>query len=324
MAPQIVAEDLSKQYRIYRRKGLFRREVLCKQALEGVSFQLNEGELVGYIGPNGAGKSTTVKILSGILTPDSGRCTVMGVTPWQQRMQHVAHIGVVFGQKSQLWWDLPVRDSFDLLRDIYRIPPEDCRKSLNRLMELLRLDEIWDTPVRQLSLGQRMRADLAASLLHRPRILFLDEPTIGLDAVTKLTVRSFISEINREQGVTVILTTHDMDDVEALCSRVILIGGGRIMMDGDIDGLRRGHDERILQCRTQRPLPETLPLPAQLSRMNDGRTRLRFSPEQLPTAELIDYLNRNFGLLDVTVDNLPIDEIVAKVYGEMDAGEAKP
>ncbi len=324
MAPQIVAEDLGKQYRLYRRKGWLRREVVYKQALDGVSFQLNEGELVGYIGPNGAGKSTTVKILSGILTPDEGRCTVMGVTPWQQRMQHVGHIGVVFGQKSQLWWDLPVRDSFDLLKDIYRVPPDDYRASMKQLTELLRLDEIWDTPVRQLSLGQRMRADLAASLLHRPKILFLDEPTIGLDAVTRLTVRNFISQINREQGVTVILTTHDMDDVEALCSRVILIGEGQIRMDGAIDDLRRGHDQRIMLCRTQRPVPANLPLPVQASARNDGRVQLRFAPEQLPAADLIDYLNRNFGLLDVTVDNLPIDEIVAKVYGEMGAGEARP
>ncbi|MDO4357157.1 MAG: ATP-binding cassette domain-containing protein [Clostridia bacterium] len=323
MAPQIVAENLGKRYKLYRRKGLLRREAVYKQALDGVSFQLNEGELVGYIGPNGAGKSTTVKILSGILTPDEGRCTVMGVTPWQQRMRHVGHIGVVFGQKSQLWWDLPVRDSFELLKDIYRVPPDDYRASLKQLTELLRLDEIWDTPVRQLSLGQRMRADLAASLLHRPKILFLDEPTIGLDAVTKLTVRNFISQINRERGVTVILTTHDMDDVEALCSRVILIGGGKIMMDGDIGDLRRGHDERIMQCRTQRPLPDALPLPARCAHMNDGRAQLRFSPEQLPAAELIDYLNRNFGLLDVTVDNLPIDEIVARVYGELDGAEVR-
>lgn len=323
MAPQIIAEGLGKQYRIYRRKGLFRRELVRRQALCRVSFQLNEGELVGYIGPNGAGKSTTVKILSGILTPDEGRCTVMGLIPWQQRMQHVGHIGVVFGQKTQLWWDLPVRDSFDLLRDIYRIPAGDYRSSLKQLTGLLRLDEIWDTPVRQLSLGQRMRADLAAALIHRPRILFLDEPTIGLDAVTRLTVRNFISEINREQGVTVILTTHDMDDVEALCSRVILIGGGKIMMDGDIDALRRGHDERLLQCRTQRPLPAELPLPVRISALPDGRIQLRFSPEELPAADLIGYLNQHFSLLDVTVDNLPIDEIVAKVYGELGAAEGQ-
>jgi ABC-2 type transport system ATP-binding protein len=181
---------------------------------------------VGYIGPNGAGKSTTVKILSGILVPDSGRVSVMNRTPWDDRIAHVKHIGVVFGQRTQLWWDLPVMESFDLLRDIYRVDQDRYRRSRDELIETLGLQSLLDTTVRQLSLGQRMRCDLAAALLHEPDLLFLDEPTIGLDAASKLAVREFVAKLNQQRGVTVILTTHDMDDIEALCRRILVIGEG--------------------------------------------------------------------------------------------------
>lgn len=196
--------------------------------------------MVGYIGPNGAGKSSTIKILSGILTPDSGTVLVDGRIPYKNRKEHVSRIGVVFGQRSQLWWDVPVIDSFELLKDIYSIPDTQYKDSLEELAELLNLGEILRTPARQLSLGQRMRCEIAVSLLHRPKILFLDEPTIGLDAVSKLAVRDFIRKQNLAHGTTVILTTHDMQDIEALASRIILIGKGQILMDGTLEDIKRG------------------------------------------------------------------------------------
>ena len=218
-------------------KALFRREYEIVRALNDVSFTIRDGEMVGYIGPNGAGKSSTIKIMSGILTPDSGECVINGRIPWEERKEHVNEIGVVFGQRSQLWWDVPVIDSFELIKDIYKVDPAQYKKTLYELTERLSLSEILKTPTRQLSLGQRMRCEIAASLIHSPKILFLDEPTIGLDAVSKLAVRDFIKERHREYGTTVILTTHDVADIEALTERVILIGKGRILMDGPFDEL---------------------------------------------------------------------------------------
>lgn len=247
----IVMKNICKTYKVTRRnagfkeaaRSFFRRETETVTALDHVSFTIHDGETVGYIGPNGAGKSTTVKILSGILTPDSGECLVDGRVPWKNRIRHVAQIGVIFGQRSQLWWDVPVIDSFELLRDIYSIPPDTYRTNLDEMTELLGLSEILRTPTRQLSLGQRMRCELAASLLHSPKILFLDEPTIGLDAVSKIAVREFIVKRNRAHGTTVILTTHDMQDIEAITRRIILIGKGKILLDGGLDELRRGGED---------------------------------------------------------------------------------
>ena len=244
----IEVSHLRKTFRVARRnagfsqavKALFHREYEEIEALSDVSFSIGEGEMVGYIGPNGAGKSSTIKVLSGILTPDSGECRIDGRVPWKERAEHVKHIGVVFGQRSQLWWDVPVIDSFELLKEIYSIPDDLYRKNLSRLAELLELSQLLRTPTRQLSLGQRMRCEIAASLLHSPRVLFLDGATIGLDAVSKLAVREFIKELNREEKTTVILTTHDMQDIEALASRVILIGKGKILLDGTLDDIRRG------------------------------------------------------------------------------------
>jgi len=254
-------EHVCKTYRIAKRnagfseacKALFHREYEEIHALKDVSFTIDDGEMVGYIGPNGAGKSSTIKILSGILTPDSGNVTVDGRLLWNSgskvpltkqercsRIEHVSQIGVVFGQRSQLWWDVPVIDSFELLKDIYSISEPVYRENLVELTELLNLKELLRTPTRQLSLGQRMRCEIAASLLHSPRILFLDEPTIGLDAVSKLAVREFVKNLNKNHGTTVILTTHDMQDIEALASRIILIGKGQILMDGGLEDIRRG------------------------------------------------------------------------------------
>jgi ABC-2 type transport system ATP-binding protein len=244
--PQIIVERLAKSYFVSERtrgplgalKGLVHRRQRRIDALVDVSFSLDRGELLGFIGPNGAGKSTTIKILSGILRPDAGRVEVDGLVPYEDRIRHVARIGVVFGQRTQLWWDLPVIDGFDLLRDIYRVDRAQYARTRDELVAMLRLDRLLDQPVRQLSLGQRMRAEIAAALLHSPSILFLDEPTIGLDAPSKLAVREFVKRLNRERGVTVLLTTHDMHDIDALAERVIVIGHGRVLADGTFDSLR--------------------------------------------------------------------------------------
>ncbi len=243
----ITMENVCKAYRVAKRnaglgeacKAFFHREHEMIHALQDVSFTIGDGEMVGYIGPNGAGKSSTIKILSGILTPDSGSCKIDGLTPWKNRKEHVRRIGVVFGQRSQLWWDIPVVDSFELLKEIYSVSTPQYKQKLEELTELLQLQELLKTPTRQLSLGQRMRCEIAASLLHNPSLLFLDEPTIGLDAVSKLAVRDFIKKLNAEQKTTVILTTHDMQDIEAIAERVILIGKGKVLLDGDLDDLRQ-------------------------------------------------------------------------------------
>jgi ABC-2 type transport system ATP-binding protein len=322
---QIRAEALSKTYIVRKRLpglgGLVRREAHKVRALTEATFAINEGELVGYIGPNGAGKSTTVKILSGILTPDSGGLTVLGLTPWKARVRHVSNIGVVFGQRTQLWWDLPVLDSFALLRDIYRVEPRTYQRELKTLCDRLDLGPLLRTPVRQLSLGQRMRCEFAGSLIHSPKLLFLDEPTIGLDAVTKLAVRDFIRELNRERGLTVILTTHDMDDIEALCSRVMLIGDGRILMDGPLSALRQGHDERVLTADLECPAAD-VPLPEGVTALSADRNRLvlRFDAQVVSASALIAKLSRH-GLTDVTVEHTPIERVIARLYGEMKGGD---
>lgn len=246
----ITMEHVCKSYKIAKRnagfgeacKAFFHREYEVIHALDDVSFNIDSGEMVGYIGPNGAGKSSTIKILSGILTPDSGTVLVDGKIPYKNRIEYVREIGVVFGQRSQLWWDVPVIDSFELLKDIYSIPKPKYKQNLEELTELLNLAELLRSPARQLSLGQRMRCEIAASLLHSPKILFLDEPTIGLDAVSKLAVRDFILKQNRIHRTTVILTTHDMQDIEALADRIILIGKGKILMDGTIEDIKVGND----------------------------------------------------------------------------------
>lgn len=243
----IEMKHISKTFKVAKRnagmnealKALFKRDYSYVYALQDISFEIDDGEMVGYIGPNGAGKSSTIKIMSGILNPDGGECTINGITPWKNRKEHVRNIGVVFGQRSQLWWDVPVIDSFELIRDIYQVDSNTYRHNVDELIEVLDLKEIIKTPVRQLSLGQRMRCEIAASLIHNPKVLFLDEPTIGLDAVSKIAVRDFIKRLNKEKKTTVILTTHDMQDIEALTNRILLIGKGKILLDGSLDELKQ-------------------------------------------------------------------------------------
>jgi ABC-2 type transport system ATP-binding protein len=330
MAAQIVVEDLVKTYRIAQRapglwgsiRGLVHRRYREIRALDGVNFSIDAGELVGYIGPNGAGKSTTVKTLSGILVPDSGRCEVLGRVPWRQRVAHVQRIGVVFGQRTQLWWDLPVIESFELLRDIYRVPQDQYRLSVDELIALLDLGPLLDIPVRQLSLGQRMRCDLAAALLHAPPVLFLDEPTIGLDAVSKLAVRDFVRQLNRSRGVTVILTTHDMDDIEALCHRVIVVGAGTVLCDGTLTDLRsRVSRERWLTVDLAVADAHVSDPDAVVVRREGPRVCLGFDPQRVSPADLIARITARHAVRDLFVENPPIETIVARLY-ESTAAEA--
>jgi ABC-2 type transport system ATP-binding protein len=300
-------------------KGLVHRRYRDVRALDGLSFTIGAGELVGYIGPNGAGKSTTVKVLSGILVPDSGKCEVLGRVPWRERVPHVAAIGVVFGQRTQLWWDLPVIESFELLRDIYKVPADRYRAATDELIALLDLEPLLDVPVRQLSLGQRMRCDLAAALIHAPPVLFLDEPTIGLDAVSKLAVRDFVRDLNRSRGVTVILTTHDMDDIEALCNRVIVIAAGTALCDGTLKDLRaRVSRERWLTVDLTAADEAVEDADATVVRRDGHRVCLAFDPQRVSPAELIARVTARHAVRDLFVENPPIETIVARLYAAME------
>lgn len=325
----IELSHINKTFRVARRsagmreatKALFRRTYTEVNALRDVSFTIGNGEMVGYIGPNGAGKSSTIKVMSGILTPDSGSCTIDGCVPWRDRRRHVANIGVVFGQRSQLWWDVPVIDSFELIRDIYRVDDSTYRASLDELTALLDLSEILRTPTRQLSLGQRMRCEIAASLIHRPRILFLDEPTIGLDAVSKLAVRDFIRRINRERGTTVILTTHDMQDIEALTERIILIGRGKILLDGALDELRaRNSTTRQITVvfAPGTPSPADRPMPAGIAPVSSSEGRAVFAVDTavLSVSAAIEVVTREVDVRDLSVAGQSTDELVVSLYEE--------
>ena len=323
---QIELEQVCKSFTLRKRqkgwlgavRGAFTRDTQTIRAVDNVSFTVDEGELVGYIGPNGAGKSTTIKMMSGILTPDSGRVSVMGRVPWRERVRHVASIGVVFGQRSQLWWDTPVIDSFELLRDIYRVSPTDYRRRLDDLTALLDATSLLNTPVRQLSLGQRMKCEFIGALLHGPRILFLDEPTIGLDAVTKLALRDFLIDLNRREGVTMLLTTHDMDDVEALCRRVMVIGKGRLLFSGGMDALRaRYAPHRIIRARLAEDRAQLDLIGAQSVTLNGRDALITFLPEKTPAEQMIARLAAACPLADLTVEAPDIDHLVAEMYARM-------
>ncbi|HEY3232133.1 MAG TPA: ATP-binding cassette domain-containing protein, partial [Roseiflexaceae bacterium] len=319
----IEVENLRKMFTIaVRREGrlgalktLLARQYRHVSAVDGVSFQVAAGEMVGYIGPNGAGKSTTIKMLTGILVPSGGHIAVDGRVPHQQRVEHVRRIGVVFGQRTQLWWDLPTIESFELLRHIYRIPAARWRANLDEFTTLLELGPFLETPVRQLSLGQRMRADLAAALLHEPAILFLDEPTIGLDVVAKERIRQFLTNINRERGVTVILTTHDLEDITRLCQRVVLIDHGRVIYDGGLEDLRMRFGRQRTLVVDLDEAANGLQVPnAELVRREGPRVWLRFDREATTAAALIAAVAARYRVRDLTVEEPAIEGIVRGIY----------
>lgn len=321
----ITLSNISKTFKVVKRekgataafKALFKREYKYVRALDDVSFHVAEGEIVGYIGPNGAGKSTTIKVMSGILVPDSGACEIMDFNPWRDRRQYVRNIGVVFGQRTQLWWDVPISDSFDLLKDIYKIPESEYLRNLGMLTETLDLSGFINTPLRQLSLGQRMRAEIAASLLHSPKILFLDEPTIGLDAVSKLAVRHFIKTINNEKKITVILTTHDMNDIDALTDRVILIGKGRILHDGSLQKIKRDFASYRTLTVTFEPHEEPVELEhSVLCGWDSERAVYRIDTAKTTVSKALSTLGESLEIHDMTSESCPVEEIIARLYTE--------
>jgi ABC-2 type transport system ATP-binding protein len=306
----IEVEGLSKQFVV--RRGRFRRERHVVEAVRDLSFRVERGELLGYLGPNGAGKSTTIKMLTGILVPSAGRVQVAGLDPSRQRIELARKIGAMFGQRIQLWWDLPLVDSFELLRHIYKVPADRYRASLARFREVLELDSFLSTPVRQLSLGQRIRGELTAAMLHEPELLFLDEPTIGLDVVAKQRVRDFLVEINREKGVTVLLTTHDLGDIERLCSRLLVIDHGKLIWDGGIADLKERYGpERTLIVDLEEPAPPLQIEGARVEKVDGPRQWLRFEG---PAAELTARVAAAVRLVDLQITEPDIEEIVRRIY----------
>ena len=321
--PIITVEHLSKHFKVYRRRTGFwgnlsstvsRKHDIVK-AVDDVSFSLERGELVGYIGANGAGKSTTIKMLTGILVPTSGHVDVMGLTPYRHRKENTRRIGVVFGQRTQLWWDLPVIDSFELLKHIYEIPQNLYKQNLEFFSELLQLQPFLSTPVRRLSLGQRMRCDLTAALLHNPEILYLDEPTIGLDVVAKEQVRQFLRQVNAERQVTVILTTHDLNDVEQVCQRLIIIDSGKIIYDGGIDDLKKRYGKtRMLIVDLAQAYSDIQLEGVDLTRRDGNRIWLAFDRDTISASEVIAQLTGRYEIQDLTISEPEIEEIVRRIY----------
>lgn len=288
-----------------------------KTAVDAASFQIDQGEIIGYIGPNGAGKSTTIKMLAGILVPTSGEIEVKGLVPHQQRKEHARNIGVVFGQRTGLWWDVPVIDSLRLLRDIYKVPEAQYQRNLARYTELLDLKEFITVPVRQLSLGQRVRADIAAALMHDPSILFLDEPTIGVDVISKEKLRAFIRDVNIERKVTILLTTHDMNEIEKLCQRVLVIDQGRILYDGSLETIRTRYSAgRVLAVEFEEEIPDFTPAGAVLKRSEGRKKWFEFNRYEMPASVLIAAVSARCPVADLTVTDVEIEEVIRTMYAD--------
>lgn len=321
----ITVTNLHKHFKVYKHhrgglgalRNLVTREYRLVRAVDGISFSVRPGELVGYLGPNGAGKSTTLKMLTGLLVPSEGELRVNGRIPWRERRPYVAQIGAVFGQRTILWWDLPVIESLDLLQHIYRIPAGRFQQNLAEFRQLLNLDDFLQTPVRSLSLGQRMRADICAALLHDPVLLFLDEPTIGLDVVAKERIRQFIRHVNRERGTTIILTTHDLSDVEKLCERVLIIDHGRLLYDGRLDSLRdRFEDTRELVVDFAQEYEDVQVDGAEVMGRDGPRVTYQFQRGAVTASELIGRLSARYRIRDLAVREPDIEVTIRRIYEE--------
>jgi len=328
----IEVRELRKEYQIVKRKpglrgavqALFKREYTVKEAVKGISFDIQRGEIVGYIGANGAGKSTTIKMLTGILTPSAGVVKVNGIVPYQDRQRNAQQIGAVFGQRTQLLWDIPVRESYDLLKHIYQVPEDEFQATLQLFVDVLDLGPLLSLPVRQLSLGQKMRCELAAAFLHKPAIVYLDEPTIGLDVAVKVKIRQFIKEMNKRQQTTVILTTHDMGDIEELCQRIIIIDEGQVLYDGGLDAIKErfGHTRVVhfeLEARTEVEVPAALAGRVQLQQGEAGGEQettvsASFNASQVSAAEVIAKMIEHYPVRDLTIADPKIESIVQEIY----------
>ena len=321
----IKAEDLNKTFKIYNQgegikgylKSFVSRDYREVHAVEGLDLEIDEGEIIGYIGANGAGKSTTVKMLTGILEPSSGKIEVDGRNPHKQRKKNAMNIGVVFGQKTQLWWDLPVKESFRLLKEIYEVSDEAYDERIEEFDEVLQLSDFWDQPVRKLSLGQKMRCELAASFLHHPKIVYLDEPTIGLDVAVKERIRDFIKKMNREEDITVMLTTHDIDDIEDLCERIIVLDEGRKIYDGKLESLVNRFTSRRLVMDTRSTESIDLDLGGiKEIEQDDGHIEIVFDREVISASDLMREVLERYDVLDFQIKEPDIESVVKKIYNE--------
>lgn len=327
----IRVENLSKDFKINKKyagfkgaiKSFFTSEYTVKKAVDNISFEINDGEIVGYIGANGAGKSTTIKMMTGILKPTNGIVSVNGLLPYEDREKNAKNIGVVFGQKTQLWWDLPISETFSLLKDIYDVSDEDFNERMSFLKEVLELDEFFLSPVRTLSLGQRMRADLAAALIHNPKVIYLDEPTIGLDVVVKERVRKAIKEINEKYNTTIILTTHDLNDIEELCSRIIIIDKGKKIYDGEINGVKEkfGYLTTVeIQIKEQINLENFNEFNEMKDdcefklNFNENKLSITFNKNKISSSEIIGRVMKKLSVIDFVVKETSIEDIVKKMY----------
>jgi ABC-2 type transport system ATP-binding protein len=332
----ITVENLQKEYKLVKRdpglkgavKSLFHRQYETKRAVKGVDFTIGQGETVGYIGANGAGKSTTIKMLTGILTPSAGKVTVNGLVPYENRQENARNIGAVFGQRTQLFWDIPVRESFNLLKHIYEIPQQEFVETVAMFTEVLNLEPLLGVPVRQLSLGQKMRCELAAAFLHRPKVVYLDEPTIGLDIAVKVRIRKFIKEMNKIWGTTVLLTTHDMQDIEEICDRIIIIDEGRILYDGGLEEIKVQFGQKRVIHFDLPDLGSPFILPAPLLGMADllpaseGETKisLSFDHERVKSSFVISEMMNRYDIQDLTIADPKIESIVEELYNRRGQG----
>lgn len=325
----IEVTNLKRQYKTYKRgeglleavKSLFKRDRIIKHALRGIDMKVKRGEIIGFVGSNGAGKSTTIKILTGLLYPSSGEVSVLGLKPWEDRKQYVAQIGAVFGQKSQLWWDLPPIDSFYLSKGLYKIPEAAFEERMRAMVKMLNVEEVIHRPTRQLSLGERMKCEAIMAFLHRPKIVFLDEPTIGLDALAKEELRHFLKAINRKEKTTIILTTHDMDDIEELCKRIIIIDQGAIIFDGNLETVKKKYikwqtvEFEYLEVKNKRSFESALKK-GKINVKKHHYVSIRFNKTKVDVPEMIEKLMKSVSIVDLKVHEPRLEQVIKEIYSE--------